>query len=63
MNKVKQKQWTRSLRGEEPRVSFYRMIKGDDFAELCRFYEQGIGVRSFSRYEELAKQLERTYCP
>lgn len=57
------KRWIGALKGDTPRLSFYRMIKGEAFAELCRFYEQGIGFRSFEQFAEQAAMLERTYSP
>ncbi|GIP35302.1 hypothetical protein [Paenibacillus sp. J2TS4] len=63
MVSVNQKQWIAALRGECPRISFYQMIKGKPFAELCRYYEHGIGIRSFQHFADQAAKLERTYMP
>lgn len=59
------KQQIRRLRTkqEEPRVSFYRMVKGPEFAELHHFYEEGIGIRSQAEFEVLLSKLEQTYRP
>ncbi|WP_010274104.1 hypothetical protein [Paenibacillus senegalensis] len=55
----------RRLRDKQavPRLSFYRMVKGPEFAELHRFYEEGIGIQSQIEFEALLAKLEQTYCP
>lgn len=60
---IRKRELIRSLRGDVPRVSFYRMARGEPFDELCRFYEYGVGIRDEARFLALAEQLERTYEP
>ncbi|MBO9607429.1 MAG: hypothetical protein J7639_15810 [Paenibacillaceae bacterium] len=53
----------RALRGDVPRISYYRMARSEPFDELCRFYEYGVGIRDEASFMALAEQLERTYEP
>ncbi|MED0674375.1 hypothetical protein P4S93_13445 [Aneurinibacillus thermoaerophilus] len=54
-----QKEFRNRLRGDIPRLSFYKMVKSEEFAELCRFYEQG--MIDYSQLQRYAGQLERLF--
>ncbi|MBN6189400.1 hypothetical protein JQN58_21335 [Aneurinibacillus sp. BA2021] len=53
------KQLHTHLRGDVPRLSFYRMVKSDEFDELCRFYQQG--MITLPQLEQHARRLERLF--
>lgn len=43
------------------RLSMYRMFRSREFAELCRFYTEGIGIDSFAEFAHYVRQLEETF--
>lgn len=45
------------------RISMYRMFKSREFEELCLFYSEGIGIRSFAEFALYAQRLEETFEP
>ncbi|GIP37645.1 hypothetical protein J31TS4_09250 [Paenibacillus sp. J31TS4] len=63
MDPIRRRRHIAALRDELPRVSFYRMVRSPEFEELCRLYEQGIGIRSADQFAERAQRLERLFQP
>lgn len=54
-----QKQLRIHLKSVPPRLSFYRMVKSQEFDELCRFYDQG--MITLEQLEQHARRLERLF--